>query len=131
MARWKRTRERRWNLDADAPATTESGIEAPEVVADGVAHLYADPSAALEVWKDRLGSYVDLQGTLDALRLRPNSEPPWPAADNPMLAYLEERTAEIAESDGTAAAIAWLGANAWFEGAIAERSRFSRFLDAD
>ena len=123
-------RERRWNFDPDAPATTESG-NPPAVVTDGVAHLYADRSAALEVWKDRLGSYVDLQGALDALRLRPSSEPPWPADDNPMLAYLEQRTAEIVETDGTAAAIAWLGANAWFEGAIAERSRFARLLDAD
>jgi len=48
-----------------------------------------------------------------------------------MLAYLEERTAEIAATESMDAAIAWLSANAWFEGAIAERSRFARFLDAD
>ena len=124
-------RERRWNLDSEVASTTESEAGAPEVPGDGVAHLYADHSAALELWKDRLSSYVDLQGTLDALRLRPSSEPPWPSADNPMLAYLEQRTAEIAADEGIAAAISWLGANAWFEGAIAERSRFARLLDAD
>jgi hypothetical protein len=95
------------------------------------AALYADDSEALARWKDRLSSYVDLQGTLDALRLRPSSEQPWPAFDNPMLSYLKERGAEIAAHDGLDAAMAWLAANSWFEGAIAERSRFIRLLDAD
>lgn len=95
------------------------------------ASLYADDSAALERWKDALSGYVDVQGTLDALRLRPSSEQPWPAFDNPMLGYLRERTAEIVEKDGLDAAVAWLAANAWFEGAVAERSRFIRLLDAD
>jgi hypothetical protein len=95
------------------------------------AQLYADDSEALARWKDRLSSYVDLQGTLDALRLRPSSEQPWPAFDNPMLGYLKERGAEIAAHDGLDAAMAWLAANSWFEGAIAERSRFIRLLDAD
>ena len=80
---------------------------------------------------DRLSQYVDNQGTLDALRLRPSSEQPWPAFDNPMLGYLVERAVEIAEDDGLGAAVGWLAANAWFEGAIAERSRFIRLLDAD
>ncbi len=96
-----------------------------------IALLYADDSEALARWKDRLSSYVDLQGTLDALRLRPSSEQPWPSFDNPMLGYLKERGAEIAANDGIDAAIAWLAANSWFEGAIAERSRFIRLLDAD
>ena len=95
------------------------------------AHLYADDSDALARWKDRLSTYVDLQGTLDALRLRPSSEQPWPAFDNPMLGYLKERATEIAAHDGIDAAITWLAANAWFEGALAERSRFIRLLDAD
>jgi len=98
---------------------------------EGIEHLYEDGGAALARWKDRLGEYVDLQGTLDALRLRPSSEQPWPAFDNPMLGYLKERTGEIVEKDGLEAAITWLAANSWFEGAIAERSRFIRLLDAD
>src|SRR5262245_30072943 len=92
--------------------------------------LYADDSEALARWKDRLSAYVDLQGTLDALRLRPSSEQPWPAFDNPMLGYLKERAGEIAANDGVDAAIAWLAANVWFEGSLAERSRFIRLLDA-
>jgi len=100
-------------------------------VDDRVAHLRADESVALERWSDRLSQYVDLQGTLDALRLRPPTEPPWPAADNPMLGYLVERAAEISDESGLGAALAWLAANSWFEGAIAERSRFARLLDHD
>jgi hypothetical protein len=98
---------------------------------DRIDHLYEDGGAALARWKDRLSEYVDLQGTLDALRLRPSSEQPWPAFENPMLGYLKERTTEIVDKDGLEAAITWLAANAWFEGAIAERSRFVRLLDAD
>ncbi len=124
-------RDRKWNFDAHVETTTESGIETADVPFGGIAHLYADDSAALALWKDRLSVYVDLQGQLDALRLRPSSEPPWPGSDNPMLAYLEARTAEITATEGTEAATAWLAANAWFEGAIAERSRFVRLLDAD
>lgn len=98
---------------------------------DAIAHLYEDGGPALARWKDRLSQYVDLQGTLDALRLRPSSEQPWPAFDNPMLGYLKERTAEIVAKDGLEAAVTWLAANAWFEGALAERSRIIRVLDAD
>jgi hypothetical protein len=98
---------------------------------DAIAHLYEDGGPALARWKDRLSQYVDLQGTLDALRLRPSSEQPWPAFDNPMVGYLKERTAEIVAKDGLEAAVTWLAANAWFEGALAERSRFIRLLDAD
>jgi hypothetical protein len=115
------------------PGTAEPDVEV-EVDDDlevEFATLYADDSEALARWKDQLSEYVDLQGTLDALRLRPSSEQPWPAFDNPMLGYLRERGTEIAAQDGLAAAVAWLAANAWFEGAIAERSRFIRLLDAD
>src|SRR3954447_22693071 len=100
-------------------------------VEDGLGHLRGDDSVARERWSDRLSKYVDLQGTLDVLRLRPPSEPPWPASDNPMLGYLVERAAEIADESGLGAALAWLAANSWFEGANAERSRFARLLDAD
>jgi hypothetical protein len=110
---------------------TESGDAYPGDDPDTLDHLYEDGGAALARWKDRLGEYVDLQGTLDALRLRPSSEQPWPGFDNPMLGYLKERATEIVAKDGLEAAITWLGANAWFEGAIAERSRFIRLLDAD
>ncbi len=98
---------------------------------DSIAHLYEDGGPALARWKDRLSEYVDLQGTLDALRLRPSSEQPWPAFGNPMLGYLKERSAEIVAKDGLEAGVTWLAANAWFEGALAERSRFVRLLDAD
>jgi hypothetical protein len=88
-------------------------------------------SAALARWKDRLSPYVDRQGGLDALRLRSPSEPPWPAADNPMLAYLSERSREIAFDDGLERALAWIVRHAWFEGAIAERARIGRLVDED
>ena len=126
------------DTDSDEPADVspvdESLVDADfdEVDLDAeIAQLYSDDSEALARWKDRLSGYVDLQGTLDALRLRPSSEQPWPAFDNPMLGYLKERGAEIAANDGLDAAITWLAANSWFEGAIAERSRFIRLLDAD
>jgi hypothetical protein len=144
MARRKLLRRRPLVLEEGAEPTVasedpsdrhaESSHDEPEVdteFEDEFGRLYADDSEALARWKDRLSSYVDLQGTLDALRLRPSSEQPWPAFDNPMLGYLKERASEIAANDGLAAALAWLAANAWFEGAIAERSRFIRLLDAD
>jgi hypothetical protein len=126
------------DTDSDEPVAVspvdesfvDADFEAVDLDAE-ISELYADDSEALARWKDRLSGYVDLQGTLDALRLRPSSEQPWPAFDNPMLGYLKERGAEIADNDGLDAAIAWLAANSWFEGAIAERSRFIRLLDAD
>jgi len=144
---------KRWSLarrslfaDIESPAIVPGDAGALDDAGDGAvgddlrvegdldiefASLYSDDSDALARWKDRLSAYVDLQGTLDALRLRPSSEQPWPAFDNPMLGYLRERGAEIAAKDGLDAAVAWLAANAWFEGAVAERSRFIRLLDAD
>ena len=90
-----------------------------------------DDSEALAQWKDRLRVYVDAQGALDALRLRPPSEAPWPRADNPMLGFLNERAQEIATAEGQPAAIEWLARNAWFEGALAERARIARLIDED
>jgi hypothetical protein len=142
MARRKILQRRALFDDARSEATaTSEGAAVDQAESDAVgagddlefefAQLYVDDSDALARWKDRLSTYVDLQGTLDALRLRPSSEQPWPAFDNPMLGYLKERAAEVAAHDGTDAAITWLAANAWFEGALAERSRFIRLLDAD
>jgi hypothetical protein len=136
MLRRKLTRARTARPADDASpsgetAPTSQSLGTVDGVDGGIADLYADDSAALESWKDRLSEYVDGQGTLDALRLRPSSEPPWPAADNPMLGYLIERSIEVAQDGGIGAAVAWLAANSWFEGAIAERSRFIRLLDAD
>lgn len=99
-----------------------------------IADLFADEqddSLAFARWKDRLNPYVESQGSLDALRLRSPSEPPWPATDNPMLRYLSERTTEIAAEDGLVVAVAWLARNAWFEGAISERARIARLIDGD
>jgi hypothetical protein len=96
--------------------------------------LLADPGADSEAfarWGERLGQYVLSQGPLDALRLRPHDEAPWPHADNPMLGYLIERSAEIVERDGTEEAIAWLARQAWLEATIAERSRVARLLIDD
>ncbi len=122
---------RRWLLPGRGEAPFDALETDDEVEAGGVAHLRVDSSEALERWSDRLGSYVDLQGALDALRLRPPTEPPWPACDNPMLGYLVERAAELEGESGLGRALAWLASNAWFEGALAERARFARFLDAD
>jgi hypothetical protein len=93
--------------------------------------LLADPGAAglaFTRWSEQLAVYVQHQGSLDALRLRPISEPPWPADDNPMLCYLVERTAEIAEDEDAEVATAWLARQAWLEATIAERSRVARLL---
>jgi hypothetical protein len=96
--------------------------------------LLADPGADSEVfarWSERLGQYVQGQGALDALRLRPDTDAPWPQRDNPMLCYLIERAAELVEHDGIDVAIAWLAMEAWLEATIAERSRLSRLLVDD
>ena len=93
--------------------------------------LLADPGAtsrAFGRWSEQLAVYVQQQGSLDALRLRPISEPPWPTDDNPMLSYLVERTAEIAADEDAAVAMASLARQAWLEATIAERSRVARLL---
>ena len=88
-------------------------------------------SAVFARWSEQLGQYVQGQGSLDALRLRSNTEPPWPDGDNPMLCYLIERTSEIVDRDGIDPAIAWLATHAWLEATIAERSRLARALVDD
>lgn len=136
MARWRAPR----NVDehtepdrtGDSPVAATTDHNAFErTVDEKILDLGGDESVALGKWKDRLGHYVDSQGTLDALRLRRPSEPPWPAPDNPMLGYLYERSREIALTEGIDTALAWLASNSWFEGAIAERSRFARHLNND
>ena len=99
-----------------------------------IGELLAEPgahSAVFARWTERLGNYVQSQGPLDALRLRPIPEAPWPDDDNPMLCYLRERATEMLEDDGIACAIEWLANHAWFEATIAERSRLSRMLVDD
>jgi hypothetical protein len=96
--------------------------------------VLADPGTESEVsarWSEQLGHYVHGQGSLDALRLRSATEPPWPHVDNPMVRYLIERTSEFVERDGIEAALAWLATHAWFEATIAERSRLARVLVDD
>ena len=105
------------------PERRDFGIASVDLLAGD-----ADEGLARARWKDRLGRYVQQQGPLDALRLRPSSEKPWPAPDNPMVGFLVERCTEIATEDGLDAAAKWLAANAWLEGVIAERARIERFL---
>jgi hypothetical protein len=124
MKRWLLS-GRAWDELTDAAGSDDVAIT------DAMAGLNPDQSAARARWSDRLAAYVDLQGPLDVLRLRPPTEPPWPTSDNPMLGYLVDRSAEIAADDGLGAALAWLASNSWFEGAVAERSRFARFLGDD
>ena len=121
---------KRWTLAGRAwDELDEMTAVDDETAEEAIAELGGDDSAARARWNDRLGEYVDQQGPLDVLRLRPQTEPPWPTCDNPMLGYLVDRSAEIADREGLGAALAWLASNAWFEGSLAERSRFARFLD--
>jgi hypothetical protein len=120
---------KRWSLAGRAWDELDEMAAADDVTVEDVADLDADDSEARARWNDRLSEYVDLQGSLDVLRLRPTTEPPWPTSDNPMLGYLVDRSAEIANEEGLGAALAWLASNAWFEGALSERSRFARFVD--
>ncbi len=98
------------------------------------ATLLADPEAdsdAFARWSDDLDVYVQRQGALDALRLRPRSEAPWPQDDNPMVAYLRDRADEIADDEGRDAAFEGLAQQAWFEATLAERARLARLLTDD
>ncbi len=122
-------RSDRWHETAQA--VRDRADRAVDAEAEIGRLLGGDDSAAMQRWRDRLGEYVERQGALDVLRLRPPSEPPWPADDNPMLGYLVERAHEIAAIDGPSAAIAWIGEQAWCEGTIAERARITRVIDAD
>jgi hypothetical protein len=121
---------KRWTLAGRAWDELDEMTAADDLaVEEGIAELSGDDSEARARWNDQLSQYVDLQGPLDVLRLRPRTEPPWPTSDNPMLGYLVDRSAEIANEEGLGAALAWLASTAWFEGTLAERSRFARFLD--
>ncbi len=62
---------------------------------------------------------------VDALRLRPSDEAPWPQEDNPMYRYLVERAGELADSDDLAAAMQWLASRAWFEATLADMMKGS------
>ncbi len=88
-----------------------------------------EASPARNRWADQLTPYVNKQGPLDAIRLRPTSEPPWPADDNPMFAYLLERSSEVAAESDVETALRWLGLNAWLEGCLAERTRVVRAIE--
>ena len=72
----------------------------------------------IERWSDQLAAYIENQTAVGALRERDMPAFPWPDADNPMLAYLVQRSEEMAESDGRPAAVVWLAVHAWFEGAV-------------
>jgi len=71
-------------------------------------------SPALELWAERLNSYIDGQEGVEALRPRMQPNPPWPEADNPMLGYLLARAMEIYEEQGPESAITWVAVHAWF-----------------
>jgi hypothetical protein len=102
--------------DLDGPDDLDLGMET------------AGESDAREQWQPHLDEYLRSQGGVDALRLRPSDEAPWPQDDNPMYRYLVERANELAGSDDPAAAIQWLASRAWFEATLAERSRVARLL---
>ena len=72
----------------------------------------------IERWSDQLAAYIENQSTVESLRDSEMPKFPWPDADNPMLAYLVQRSEEMAESDGRPAAVVWLAVHAWFEGAL-------------
>jgi hypothetical protein len=123
MTRGESSRRGAWFA---VPAGEAAAVEDDERTADFADH---GDSVARSRWADRLGRYVDQQGPIDALRLRSPSEPPWPQTENPMVGYLTERSSEIFAEEGLDAALAWLVANAWFEGVVAERVRIARSLD--
>ena len=76
----------------------------------------------IERFSDRLAVYLENQRSVESLRDSDMPQFPWPDADNPMLEYLVHRSEEMADSDGRPAAVIWLAAHAWFEGAIAALS---------
>ena len=119
------------DLEAEAPDLELDDEPVDDLFDSEIARLYADDSEALARWKARLSQYVDSQGTLDALDCGRRRNSRGPRSNNPMLGYLVERCIEIEDESGLGTAVAWLAANSWFEGAIAERSRFIRLLDAD
>ena len=72
---------KRWTLAGRAWDELDEMTAADDVTVEDVAELDADDSEARARWNDRLSDYVDLQGALDVLRLRPRTEPPWPTSD--------------------------------------------------
>ena len=72
----------------------------------------------IERFSDRLAVYLDNQSAVESLRRTDMPQFPWPDAYNPMLEYLLHRSEEMAESDRRPAAVSWLAAHAWFEGAL-------------
>jgi hypothetical protein len=107
----------------------QGGNELHEELGEFFAADEHDASAARNRWADQLTQYVNKQGSLDAIRLRPASEPPWPADENPMFSYLLERGSEIATEADLETALRWIARNAWLEGCIAERNRVLRALE--
>lgn len=75
---------------------------------------------------DRLAVYLESQSSVESLRDIGMPQFPWPDAYNPMLEYLVHRSEEIAQSDGRPAAVIWLAAHAWFEGALAALASAAR-----
>ena len=72
----------------------------------------------IEQWSDQLALYLENQSAVESLRDSDMPQFPWPDADNSMLAYLVQRSEELADSDGRPAAVVWLAVHAWFEGAL-------------
>jgi hypothetical protein len=98
-----------------------------------MANLYTgdEGGEAIGRWHERLGPYLDGQGDgVKALRGRSETQPPWPARDNPILGYLIDRAAEIAETDDWRHAIVWLAVHAWFEGSLDTRAAVIRGITA-
>ena len=80
----------------------------------------------IQRWSKELAGYLDTQRDVEHLRDRCLPEFPFPGTDNPMLAYLVQRSEEMAETDGRPTAVLWLAAHAWFEGALAALAAPSR-----
>lgn len=88
-------------------------------------------STVTQEFAQALMLYVGDQGTCEDRDEAELGQPPHPDRDSPMLKYLIQRAAEIAEytwptdPEGVAAAEAfvWLAVHAWFEGGLAERAR--------
>ena len=89
-----------------------------------------ESSPAIELWGDRVSSYIDGQEGVGTLRSRIQPNPPWPESDNPMLGYLIARAMEIHEEHGPESAIAWVAVHAWFESALDTRAEMIRHLGA-
>jgi hypothetical protein len=109
------------------PLTDFDDLEGLDAIDLGIQDPAAESEARTQ-WRAHLDEYVRSQGGIDALRLRPSDEAPWPQDDNPMYRYLVERAGELANSQDQEAAMQWLAARTWFEATLAERSRVARML---